>query len=283
VPIWKAWTLSPAGSAAGVASGAATGVVAASAACSLRLQAASAAPSATTSSGSAALRTCDMADSLGGPPDSGGGAGVRQAMAACAGGTLECGAGLNPQVPATTPVRGRPWRQAMQWKAGALLLLAALAPAPALAAREAAGDSDLQHVVEHVAACMGDRRMVLLGEAQGTREVPLLVAGLAERGSRKGPLLLALEIHGSEHRPLADYLDGDGSEAARERLRKRPYWARPRERNDGRRSEDMLDLVERMRQLRAQGRDVAILPFDVGDGDGRDKAMADHVRKAWEA
>lgn len=171
----------------------------------------------------------------------------------------------------------------MQWKAGVLLLLAALAPAPALAAREAAGDSDLQHVVEQMAGCMGDRRMVLLGEAHGTREIPLLVAGLAERGSRKGPLLLALEIHGSEHRPLVDYLDGDGSEAARERLRKRPYWARPRERNDGRRSEDMLDLVERMRQLRAQGRDVAILPFDVGDGDGRDQAMADHVRKAWEA
>src|SRR5690606_27648285 len=205
VPIWKAWTLSPAGSAAGVASGAATGVVAASAACSLRLQAASAAPSATTSSGSAALRTCDMADSLGGPPDSGGGAGVRQAMAACTVGTLECGAGLNRRVPATTPVPRWPRRQAVQGKAGGPLLVAALAPAPALAAREAAGDSDLQHVVEHVAACMGDRRMVLLGEAHGTREVPLLVAGLAERGSRKGPLLLALEIHGSEHRPLADY------------------------------------------------------------------------------
>ena len=171
----------------------------------------------------------------------------------------------------------------MQWKAGVLLLLAALAQAPALRAREAAADSGLQHVVTQVARCMGDRRMVLLGEAHGTREVPLLVGGLAGRESRHGPLLLALEIHRSEHHPLADYLDGDGSEAERERLRRRPYWARPPERNDGRRSEDMLDLVERMRQLRAQGRDVAILPFDVAEGGERDKAMAGHVRKAWEA
>lgn len=122
----------------------------------------------------------------------------------------------------------------------------------------------------------------------GTQEVPLLVGDVVERWSRTGPLLLALEIHASEYESLGAYLRGDGSPAQRDALRKRPYWSVPASRNDGRRSEDMLDLVEQVRRLRALGRDVAILPFDVANGvsggaEWRDRTMAASLRSAWEA
>ena len=141
---------------------------------------------------------------------------------------------------------------------------------------------------EALAGIIGDRRMVVLGEMHGTREIPLLAGDLAERLGRGVPLLLAIEIHASEHAALSAYLDGSGDPASRERLRRRAYWSVPQARNDGRRSEDMLDLVERVRQLRAQGRDVAILPFDMADGVSRgahwrDRAMARQLRRAWAA
>lgn len=176
--------------------------------------------------------------------------------------------------------------------AGRVLAMAmaalALGHVPALQAQHVPPRDALQEAVDAVSGCMGQRRLVLLGEMHGTREIPRLVTRLAERFSLDGPVLLALEIHASEHRALADYLDGAGGDQARERLRQRPFWSVPPQRNDGRRSEDMLDLVERMRQLRGQGRDVAILPFDVANGGSggsqpRGRAMAAHLRKAWSA
>lgn len=154
--------------------------------------------------------------------------------------------------------------------AGRVLAMAmaalALGRAPALQARHVPPRDALQEAVDAVSGGMGQRRLVLLGEMHGPREIPRRVAGLAECFSLDGLVLLALEIHASEHRALADCLDGAGGDQARERLRQRPFWSVPPQRNDGRRSEDMLDLVERMRQLRGQGRDVAILPFDVANG-----------------
>lgn len=145
-----------------------------------------------------------------------------------------------------------------------------------------------QDAVDELVARMDGRRLVLVGEMHGTQEIPLLAGDAVERLSRAEPLLLALEIHASEHAVLADYLRGEGTPAQRALLRQRAYWQVPPERNDGRRSEDMLELVEQVRRLRALGRDVAILPFDVANGvprgsDWRDRAMADHLRRAWAA
>lgn len=140
---------------------------------------------------------------------------------------------------------------------------------------------------ELVAASSG-HRLVLLGEMHGTREIPLLVGAAVERMSRSEPVLLALEVHASEHDSLKLYLRSDGSPPQRELLRQRAFWSVGAERNDGRRSEDMLDLVEQVRNLRELGRDVAILPFDVANGSSRgsswrDQAMAAQLRRAWVA
>lgn len=145
-----------------------------------------------------------------------------------------------------------------------------------------------QSVANELMAAAGEHRAILLGEMHGTQEIPQVVGDVVEHWSRSEPVLLALEIHASEQRALVDYLDGDGAPASRERLRRRPYWSVSPERNDGRRSEDMLDLVERVRGLRAEGRDVAILAFDVANGvsrgsQWRDRAMAANLRSAWDA
>jgi hypothetical protein len=145
-----------------------------------------------------------------------------------------------------------------------------------------------QGAAKELMAAAGDHRTVLLGEMHGTQEIPLVVGDVVEHWSRSQPVLLALEIHASEQRTLVDYLDGDGAPASREGLRQRPYWSVPQKRNDGRRSEDMLDLVERIRSLRAEGRDVAILAFDVANGvprdsQWRDGAMAANLRSALAA
>ena len=146
----------------------------------------------------------------------------------------------------------------------------------------------LEAAVEDLAAASSGHRMVLLGEMHGTREIPVLAAAAVERMSRSEPVLLALEVHAREQESLDGYLRGDGSPEQRELLRQRPFWAVPPERNDGRRSEDMLDLVEAVRRLRMQGRDVAILAFDVANGgsrgsEWRDRAMAERLRSAWVA
>ncbi|MBD9369896.1 calcium-binding protein [Xanthomonas sp. XNM01] len=152
----------------------------------------------------------------------------------------------------------------------------------------AGGSAARASAVDTLVAEAGKHRLIMLGEMHGTREIPPLVGEVAEHLSREGPLLLALEIHASEHASLRAYLDGDGSVAQRDLLRRRPFWSVPQQRNDGRRSEDMLDLVERMRQLRAQGRDVAVLAYDVANGGGpigdwRDDAMAAQLRQAFGA
>jgi hypothetical protein len=174
------------------------------------------------------------------------------------------------------------WRRAVCGLASAVII-ASVAWAAVAGTRPAADAAATQAIVEHV----GDRRLVLLGETHGTREIPPLVEALVAQWSAERPVVLALEILRDEHGALAAYMDSDGGAQAHSALRARPWWNRHDDQNDGRRSEDMLDLIESMRRLRAQGRDVALLaydvPYDPADHDARDRAMAQAVRRAHDA
>jgi hypothetical protein len=168
-----------------------------------------------------------------------------------------------------------------------LLALDALAggrpepPETASTAREAIDRA--RAVVQHVA---GARRLILLGELHGTREVPALVASIASEDARAGPVVVAVEIDHAEQRAIDAYLRSDGSPSARRALRERPYWARADVGHDGRRNDDLLDLFDHLRRLRRAGRDVAVLAFDVPatpDHHARDRAMATVLRAAYRA
>jgi len=132
----------------------------------------------------------------------------------------------------------------------------------------------------------GDHRMLVLGEFHGTRETPLLVRQLVDDYSRDGtPVLLALELPRGETPTLRDYLASDGGEQARQQLRGRAFWTVRDDQHDGRRSRDMLALIESLRALKAQGRVIDVVGYDVNSNDGsnqiRDDRMAAELRRLY--
>lgn len=128
-----------------------------------------------------------------------------------------------------------------------------------------------QAAAELLAWAIGDHRHVLLGEVHGTEEIPALVGHLAAMLGEAAPLLVALELPQTEQPALDAWLDSDGGPEARARLLARPFWQR--ERQDGRSSGAMLDLVERLRALRAAGRRLTLLAYDAGDGPAQEPAQ----------
>lgn len=169
------------------------------------------------------------------------------------------------------------WRWAM-----AMALAAALACASASAALPEGQEEIAARIVAHA----GDHRLIVLGELHGTRETPLLVQALMEIYAADGlPVQLGIELPETENAALSTYLASNGDAAARLAVRDGDYWRVQSHVNDGRRSQDMLDLIEAIRVLRAQGRDVQVFGVDrippaeeIVSG-SRDAAMASVVRE----
>jgi len=139
-----------------------------------------------------------------------------------------------------------------------------------------------------IRAHSGGHRLLVLGEMHGTREIPLLVRQLVDDYSRDGtPVVLGLEVPTAQTAPMQAYLDSDGSPAARQRLSAAPFWAVADDQHDGRRSRDMLDLIDALRVLKASGRAVQVMGYDaISDGTDaqqRDDGMAQAVRRAYAA
>lgn len=142
-------------------------------------------------------------------------------------------------------------------------------------------DDTAAQIRQHAA----DHRMLVLGEFHGTRETPLLVRQLVDDYSRTGPVMLALELPRAENPALREYLDSDGGAAARRQLHGRAFWTVHDDQHDGRRSRDMLAMIEDLRALKAQGRDITIVGYDVNHSDGgnqaRDDRMAAELRRLY--
>lgn len=164
-----------------------------------------------------------------------------------------------------------------------ILLLTLLS---ALHAGNALAFSDVD-IADSVRNRIGDHRLIVLGEMHGTREVPRLVKDLATAFGAEAPVLVALELSRSEQGAVDAYLRSDGSEVDRRALLASGYWYRPSCCSDGRRNRAVIDLLEAMRVMRRHGHDVAVLMFDIAashaDAAVRDRAMAAHIRRAFEA
>ena len=125
-----------------------------------------------------------------------------------------------------------------------------------------------------------DRQVVILGELHGTRETPeftgeygcLLAQGVVE-------VILALEIPEREQQSISTYLSTLGSPADLSALTKGAFWNRSDLSQDGRSSQAMLQLIERVRVLRYAGKRISIAAID-GQRPGlrRDGSMAQIVR-----
>lgn len=161
-----------------------------------------------------------------------------------------------------------------RWTTALILALCMVVPAHA--------DDTAAQIRQHAA----DHRMLVLGEFHGTRETPLLVRRLVDDYSRDNtPVLLALELPRGENPTLRDYLQSDGGAAARQRLHGRAFWTVRDDQHDGRRSRDMLALIESLRALKAQGRVIDVVGYDVDRSDGgnqaRDNRMAAELRRQY--
>ncbi len=166
-----------------------------------------------------------------------------------------------------------------------IMLLALMLVAPSIAFGD---EAEVLAAATEILDASGESRLIVIGEMHGTREVPDLVAALLKKYSAQGPLVMALEMERTEHDALALYLASDGTAAARDGLRRRPYWNIANGSNDGRRSVEMLDLIEIMRELKAAGRDVAVAPYDIPPGTyrgtkDRESAMASYLHSIHRA
>ncbi|MBO9602488.1 MAG: hypothetical protein J7496_08275 [Novosphingobium sp.] len=98
--------------------------------------------------------------------------------------------------------------------------------------------------------------IVVMGEVHGTVETPAMFGDLVCRAAMFGPVNVHLEWATSLQSQLDAYLASDGSDDARAKLY--DHWQFRLKLPDGRTSEAMLTLLERIRKLRGQGADIRV-------------------------
>ncbi|GAB3259330.1 hypothetical protein [Chitinimonas naiadis] len=117
---------------------------------------------------------------------------------------------------------------------------------------------------------------LLLGELHGTEQAPAFAGDLAcKLLEQSRPLILGLELPPTEQNRLDAYLRSDGSAAARATLLAGPHWDSAKW-SDGRNSQAMLQLIERVRGWRSQGKAITLLAF----ADGGDAGYAQSLAKS---
>lgn len=138
---------------------------------------------------------------------------------------------------------------------------------------------DCGEPVEGIDALLRPGGLVMLGEMHGTRQIPAFVGDLVCAGATRGlAVRLGVELPRGDEAIIEAYLDSEGTPADREALLGSGHWTRPDQ--DGRSSEAMLALIERVRTLREARLDVDLFPFDVetsGDWNARDASMAERI------
>ena len=102
-------------------------------------------------------------------------------------------------------------------------------------------------------------RVIVIGEIHGTAEAPAAVAEMACAAAQAGPVIVALELEDTLQPTFDAYLAAPDTESARAALEGSTLLNRKYQ--DGRSSRAMLEMMERLRQLRAEGRDVSIHAF----------------------
>ena len=127
--------------------------------------------------------------------------------------------------------------------------------------------------------------VLLLGEIHGTSESPAFVGDAACHVADRGlPLVVALELPVTGQGGLDSFLGSDGGTEARRAFLAGPFWAKSYQ--DGRSSQAMLELIERVGRLRRSGAEVRVALFDTGasaGGQARDRGMARRLLELTEA
>ncbi|WP_426753826.1 hypothetical protein [Myxococcus sp. Y35] len=117
---------------------------------------------------------------------------------------------------------------------------------------------------------------LLVGEQLGSQEAPAAVGDLVCEAAEAGQdVALGLSIPRTEQESVDRYLSSLGAPADQDALLKGVFWRRPYQ--DGRSSWAIVDLLDRVRALRASGLPITVVAFDTDGtvvGSERDAKMA---------
>jgi len=102
-------------------------------------------------------------------------------------------------------------------------------------------------------------RYVMVGETHGTNEAPALFADLVCAASKKRHVVVALEQSPEDQPAIDAFMKSDGGADARAQFLKAGMWNQSLK--DGRSSQAMLNLFERLRQLKQEGRIRGVAAF----------------------
>jgi hypothetical protein len=137
--------------------------------------------------------------------------------------------------------------------------------------------------IEGAPELVASRRAIFVGEVHGTVEIPRFTGELVCHAVRQDkPVLLALELPAADNELIGAFLESGDSGP----LLQSPFWTRAEQ--DGRTSQAMLELLQRAVALRAAGKKVDVVGFDVERTLGtmpaeRDRGMAEQLIRAMEA
>src|SRR5690554_1179150 len=96
-----------------------------------------------------------------------------------------------------------------------------------------------------------ETRWIVIGEMHGSNEVPELFADAVCRTAQSRRVVVGIEQPASQQEAIDAFLDSDGGEAARRDFMEAAMWHGPMK--DGRSSEAIFRLFERLRQMKAAG------------------------------
>ncbi|WP_199242976.1 hypothetical protein [Vitiosangium sp. GDMCC 1.1324] len=144
------------------------------------------------------------------------------------------------------------------------------------AAATASAESPCPRQVQGLRELLRPGLTLLVGEQLGTRETPEVVGDMVCEAAALGlPVALGVSVSQVEQARLDAYLASPGAPADQDELLRGDFWRKPHQ--DGRSSRAMMELVDRVRSLRASGLPVSLVAFGVetSTGSQRDMQMAD--------
>lgn len=102
-------------------------------------------------------------------------------------------------------------------------------------------------------------RWIVVGETHGTNEIPRAFGDLVCLASLSQPVAVALEQAVSEQTAINEFIASDGAKAATDLFLSSGIWSQSFK--DGRSSEAVFQLFQRLRELRAAGRITKVVAF----------------------
>lgn len=103
------------------------------------------------------------------------------------------------------------------------------------------------------------QQVIVVGESHGTVEAPAAFLGVVCEAAERGPVTVGLEMSEAD-RPLFDRFMASPDEATARGVLRYGDFGRA-DRDDGRHSQAMMDMMLGFWRLRAAGRDVTLHPF----------------------